>query len=213
MVFDVGANTGSYSIQIKKLFPKAKIFSFEPNPTIFKILKNNIGKENIKAFNIGFSSKKGKSKLWDFADDAKLKHTQPTSTLSSVYKDVITEYHKQKPKSYSVRLETLDDFAIKNKIKEIDFLKIDTEGSELEILEGAKNLLSKNKIRVIQFEFNEMNVFSRVFFKDFIDLLDNYKLYRLIPNGLLPIENYQPKLHEIFAFQNIIAINKLLTDK
>jgi len=167
VVFDIGANTGGYSLQIKRKFPKATIYAFEPNPKIFKILKKNVNKENIKAFNIGFSNKKGKSKLWDFADDAKLKHTQPTSTLSSIYKDVIVKYHKQKPKSYNVKLETIDDFVLKNKIKKIDFLKTDTEGSEFEILEGANNLLSKGKIKVIQFEFNEMNVFSRVFLKDF----------------------------------------------
>jgi hypothetical protein len=87
-------------------------------------------------------------------------------------------------------------------------MKIDTEGSEYEILKGARTMLSKNSIKIIQFEFNEMNVYSRVFFKDFVDLLKNYKLYRLMSHGLFPIKSYSPKLHEIFAFQNIVAINK-----
>jgi len=209
VVFDIGANTGGYSEQIRKYFPNSTIHSFEPNPDIFKVLKNSATNSNVKIYNIGLSDKIGKSKLWDFADEAKLKSTQPTSTLSSLNKEVITKYHKQKAKSYEIKLDTVDNFCKKNKIGRIDFMKIDTEGSEYEILKGAKAMLSKNKVKIIQFEFNEMNVYSRVFFKDFVDLLDNYKLYKLIPNGLFPIADYEPKLHEIFAFQNVVAINKI----
>jgi len=208
IVFDVGSNMGGYAGNIKKSFPEAKIYAFEPNPVLFRKLKRSLKDENVKIVNVGFSDKKKKAKLWDFANDARLKHTQPTSTLSSVYKDVIVKHHKQRAKSYSINLETIDEFTEKEKIDNIDLLKIDTEGSEYEILKGAKKLLSQNRIKIIQFEFNEMNVYSRVFFKDFLELLDNYMLFRLMPNGLFPVEDYQPKLHEIFAFQNIIAFNR-----
>jgi hypothetical protein len=70
-------------------------------------------------------------------------------------------------------------------------------------------LLQENRIDIIQFEFGEMNIASRVFFKDFYDLLSGqYHLYRLLPNGLLPLEPYNARRHEIFIYQNIIAINR-----
>jgi hypothetical protein len=54
-----------------------------------------------------------------------------------------------------------------------------------------------------------MNIISRVFFKDFFDVLPNYIFYRLLPGGkLLEIKEYSPLNCEIFAFQNIIAILK-----
>ena len=93
----------------------------------------------------------------------------------------------------------------RKKIKEVKFLKIDTEGNELNVLLGAKRLLKENRIETIQFEFNEMNVMSRVFFRDFLELMPDHTFYRLLPAGLLPIGKYSPLTNEIFAYQNVIA--------
>ncbi len=207
-VFDIGANDGGYSLILKKSLPSTSIYAFEPHPETFIKLQGNTRKTGIRVFNVGFGNKEGTKMLYDFAEDAELKYTQPTSTLASLNKYVIESLHGQKSKSYKVKLATIDSFCKKNKIKSIDFLKIDTEGSEYQVLKGATNLLKKNKIEIILFEFNEMNVYSRIFFKDFIDILPNYNIYRLMPDGLLSISDYQPKLHEIFAYQNIVAIEK-----
>ena len=65
-------------------------------------------------------------------------------------------------------LSTLDLFCEREAIPNIDFLKIDTEGNELDVLEGAKKLLSGGKIKIIQFEFGECDVFSQSFFERFL---------------------------------------------
>ena len=93
-------------------------------------------------------------------------------------------------------------------ISRINLLKIDTEGNELKVLAGGKKTLSANKIDIIQIEFNEMNVVSRTFMRDFVQLLSSYNMYRLLPKSFLPIKYQRPVKHEIFAFQNIIAIRK-----
>ena len=84
-------------------------------------------------------------------------------------------------------------------------LKIDTEGHELEVLKGFEPYIRQNKVDLIHFEFNEMNVASRVFFKDFWEFLPNYDFYRMLQDGLIPIKNYNPVYCEIFAYQNIVA--------
>ena len=94
---------------------------------------------------------------------------------------------------------------ISRKHRKIGLLKIDTEGHEFEVLKGAENLLKAGKIEMIHLEFNEMNVFSRVFFKDIWDYLPNYDLYRMLPDGLVHIKNYSPVFCEIFAYQNLVA--------
>ena len=54
-----------------------------------------------------------------------------------------------------------------------------------------------------------MNVVSKSYFKNFWDLLPNYKFYRLLPGGkFLEIKSYSPLNCEIFAYQNIVAILK-----
>jgi len=210
IIFDVGANTGGYADEVHSYFPKALIYSFEPHPKTFLNLKKIAKKDSVKAYNIALGSKVGKVKLWDFAEDALLKHTQPTSTLASVHRIVIEKLHKQKSECYLVTQNTIDNFVEKEKIDHIDFLKIDTEGSEYDVLVGATKLLKKNKIKIIQFEFNEMNAYSRTFFKDFMDILPDFSFYRLMPRGMLPLGEYRPSTHEIFAFQNIVAVqNKI----
>ena len=207
-IIDVGANDGGYAQQLRSYFPKAKIYAIEPHPQTFRRLILIAKKNNISAYNMGLGNYMGKSYLWDFADDAELKHTQPTSTLASGIKEVIENLHKQKSKSYEFEMNTLDNFAKREKIERIDFLKIDIEGNELAVLQGSKNLLRKNRILFIQFEFNEMNVYSRTFFKDFMDMLPDYIIYRMMPRGLYKLCPYRPSTHEIFAFQNIIAAHK-----
>lgn len=207
-ILDVGANTvvfGSNSLHAKE------IIAFEPHPKIFEKYLKNAPKKNrfgtkITAHNLAVGSENKKVKLWDFAEDSELKYTQPTSTLASLNKTVIENLHGQKAQSFMVDCVTLDMFVKEQKIKNISLLKIDVEGFELEVLRGALELLENKKIELIQFEFNQMNVFQRVFFKDFVDILNGYSLYRVSKNGLLPLQKYSPVTHEIFAFQNILAI-------
>lgn len=206
-IFDVGANDGGYSQTVRKYFPRTQIYAFEPQPESFERLKKVSRKSGLKIYKLGMGNKQGLTKIWDFADDAKLKDTQPTSTLASLYKEVIEKYHGQKVKSFNIKITTLDEFTKKNSIKTIDFIKIDTEGNEFQILLGAKNLIRTDKIRVIQFEFNEMNAYSKTFFKDFYDLLTNFRFYRLLPDGPVELGEYRPLNYEIFGFQNIVAVN------
>jgi FkbM family methyltransferase len=207
-IVDVGANTGAYAEELRQNFPKAAIYALEPHPMTFKKLSALAKKNNIKASRQGLGDHVGKGKLWDFADDAELKSTQPTSTLASTLKEVIEDLHKQKAQAYDFPLNTLDNFAKKEKIKKIDYLKIDVEGAEITVLRGAKNLLKNNSISFVQFEFNEMNAYSKTFFKDFMDILPNHLFYRIMPRGLYALGPYRPSTHEIFAFQNILAIPK-----
>lgn len=192
-VFDIGANEGGYSMLVKKYIPNCEIYAFEPNKQIYK--------NNIKSFNIGLSDSKKTVSFYNNLNN---------SAFSSIYRDVITDYHKEKPKITKIKLDSLDNIYKKLRLKtlEIDFLKIDTEGSELDVLKGASKLIKANKIKIIHFEFNEMNVYSRIFLLDFIKLLPNYKLFRLMPNDFFPLDNYSPKTHEIFAYQNIVAFRK-----
>ncbi len=209
IIVDVGSNTDAYGY---KFFTDAKIFAIEPHPLTYKKLREMfIGITRIKKCNLALSNNNGNAKLWDFAEESEIKKTQPTSQLSSLDKNVINKIHGQKAQAFLVKKMTLDSFATKYRIDKIDFLKIDTEGHELQVLQGAKKLLKDNKIDLIQFEFNEMNVLSGSFLRNFMDLLPGFKFFRLMPRGLYSLNDYKPLTHEIFGFQNILAvrINKL----
>lgn len=210
-VVDVGANVSIYGYD--RLPKQVRYIGFEPNPETFALLQKQKYPERVQLHQLAVGSVAKQVKLYDFANDAELKASQPTATLASVNRQVIEQFHQQKAKAYSVKQITLDSFLAEQKITQVDLLKIDVEGYELAVLQGAQKMITEQKIDLIQFEFNEMHVYHRVFFKDFVDLLHNYKLYRLGPNGLLPLPAYRPLTHEIFAFQNILAISHKHLDK
>jgi hypothetical protein len=108
---------------------------------------------------------------------------------------------------HEVDVTTLDAFIIEYNIEHVDLLKIDTEGFEYSVMSGCLESIKNNKIKAIHFEFNSMNIISKVFMKDFIKILPQYSFYRVLPNGLLKVEQHNILLTEIFGFQNIVAIN------
>lgn len=210
-ILDIGANTGEFSLEAREHFPSAKIIACEPHPLTVKKLRRNLRGKKVTIMNAGVSNKKGTAKLWDFADTAPLKTMQPTSTLASLHRSVIGDLHQQESQAFPVKLTTIDQIIAEQKLSSIDLLKIDAEGSELAILQGASKALSQQKIRIIQFEFNEMQPFTRSFFKDFDDALSpNFHLFRMLPHGLLKLGPYRPLTHELFGFQNIVAYSKNL---
>jgi hypothetical protein len=90
-------------------------------------------------------------------------------------------------------------------IQRIDLLKLDTEGHELSVLEGARRLLESRAIDTIQFEFGGANIDSRTFLRDIVDVLrPTHGVYRLLKDGVEPLRNDERE--EIFTYANYIAV-------
>jgi len=200
VIFDIGANKGDYSKFIRNNGVMIPIYAFEPHPTTFKKLKEStLDLNNFNPINKGLGIKKTVSKIYDYKNNEGSQH-------ASLYKDVIEKIHNSEASEINIEIINIDEFVEENNILDISLLKIDTEGNELDVLLGARKTLEKGVINIIQFEFNSMNVISRTYLIDFIKLLPNYKIYRLLPFELLPINDYNELYHELFGFQNIIAM-------
>lgn len=203
VVFDVGANVGNYALHINKSNPKASIFCFEPVPTTFKLLeKNTKNFQNIKCINIGLGDTVGKLNIYTYKDNVVSPH-------ATIYKEVISDLHNAKDDyvAYHADISTLDKFCSDNGITNIDLLKIDTEGNEYAVLKGTSELIKEKRLKVIQFEFGEMNIVAKVFLKDFYVLLGDFNIYRLDTKRLIPLFPYR-SVNEIFGYQNLVAIRK-----
>lgn len=199
--FDIGAHEGKYSRVLKEEHPNSIIYSFEPNPHAHKKFLMDVKMKGLHIFNVGMGSGKKQSVIHDYANRLGSQH-------ASIHRKVLEDIHNSNEiTEIPISIDTIDNFCSTNHIKSIDFLKIDTEGTEFEVLLGAKSLLDKGGIKIIQFEFNEMNIISRVFLKDYYDLLTEYNLYRTSPNKLIPLPVYSTQ-NEIFQYQNFIAIHK-----
>lgn len=198
-IFDVGANVGQSAIVFAKSYPKAKIYCFEPFEGAFERLISNTAGLNCLCTKIALGSTTDTLKIQ--ADN-----TNPESTANSL----IQENNKEYEGDYeSIDVITLDEFCHSNKINAIDFLKIDTEGYDLEVLKGAKNVLSKNVAKVIQVEvsLNTYNTFhvDLIEIRQFLDLY-NYKIFGVYNQTLEWKEN-----KKILRRANIIFVSDILT--
>lgn len=200
-ICDVGANVGDYIAEILQCFPNAQIFAFEPHPRSYSSMAERFATrtDRIHLHNLAVGSEAGELTLYDY-------QVNEGSGHATFYADIITKIHKGNLARNSVQVVRLDDFFDAHGIQYVDLLKIDTEGHELDVLKGASRFINEQRISIIQFEFNEMNVFSRVFLRDFYQILQNFEFYRLARDHLIALDAYQAR-NEIFQYQNILAIS------
>jgi len=198
IVLDVGANIGQYSRIARQALPDAQIYSFEPNPASFARLKARSEQLRIHAVPRGCGAAPGKMTLFDSDPDS-------GTGLATLVPDVF-EQRGVEPARIDVELTTIDDFCEEHGLDEIHLLKIDVEGFEKAVLQGATRMISGKKVRFIQFEFNEMNLLSHTTMEDMQALLPSYRLHRILYDGsLLPIHSAPEIRRNLFDYQNIVA--------
>jgi len=172
-VLDVGSNEGQTILEINKNFKNFYIHCFEPLEVCqnkLNYLKSKIGKKKIIINRIAVGNKNLKSKSF---------YMNKSSNLSSVYKIntnsklLINMKKLSRDKNYlkTINIPTrveqikLDNYISANKIKKIDLLKIDTQGSELEVLKGCISSLKKIKAICVEINFWDYYKKSSSFFE------------------------------------------------
>jgi FkbM family methyltransferase len=146
--FDVGANLGQTSSAALTTFAGATIFAFEPDQTSFAKLGENVQSSRFKAFNVALSDRSGEARFFDYG---------ALATSNSLVED--SQYAKRANHAATVttvECETLDSCCARLSISHVDVLKIDTEGHEMAVLQGASQMLVKQRVRFIYVEFNTM---------------------------------------------------------
>jgi FkbM family methyltransferase len=196
VIFDVGAHAGLFLEEaLKRTSPDSLIHAFEPASASFRQLSKAFGEQGRVRLNRAALSRISGSGVL-FYDEAEPELASLTARARF-----------RLAKSEGVRLTTLDEYCSINEITQIDLLKLDVEGHELEVLQGAGYLLARDAIRRILFEFGGCNIDTRVFFRDLYELLTStgMRVYRVMPSGkLLPITKYDESL-ERFRTTNYLA--------
>lgn len=199
LIIDVGGNSGEWTYEALTIWPNSKFLIFEPSTTASKILTNNFNSfKNVSVVTKALSDSVGTASL--FSDI-------PGSGLGSLAKREISYLGINFNFSENVEVDTLDNILETNPTS-LAILKIDVEGYELAVLRGSTRLFcSKNRPKVVQFEFGGASIDTRVFFKDFWNFFNmyEYKIYRIGKRSLFRINEYSENL-EIFKTTNFIAV-------
>lgn len=182
---DVGVNQGSFYKKINKILKIKKAILVDPIILPLKIIQNNT-----TLVEAALSNKITNKKFYHYnviAHSSFYKRNNILGSLSSIKKTKV------------IKTETLDNIFFAKKLKKIDFIKIDAQGEELNILLGAKKILKKKLITLIKVEINTIpfyknqksNFYAIIFFlQKYNYTLINISKTKYLKNHLAMIDAY-----------------------
>ena len=182
IILDIGANVGSTSIFFSINYPQSTIFSFEPVTETYEILKKNISNfNNIHSYKYAISDKDDFQRI--YIDENRLGR----SSLIKKHRNM------ENTNTEIVQLVNLNSFLRNNNIEKIDILKIDCEGSEVEILESIKTKLDKIALIYIEIHGEEKieyltkllsKTHNEIAASDYIDLRESIFINKIFKTKL-----------------------------
>lgn len=192
VVLDVGANVGEWSAAALEHLPLAHVYAFEPAPKTFQSL-SRAASDRLTVINKGLSDRDETLPFYYYAGH---------SGQSSRYAYEMRE----QAQVVNVPVTTGDAFCDEKGITHIDFLKIDTEGADLDVLRGFARALEEGRVDVIQFEYGRINIRSRALLADFYDYLTplGYSIGKIFP-WRVEFRPYSLR-HENFIGPNFLAV-------
>lgn len=186
---DIGANNGYYTIWASQIVGEnGKVFSIEPNPHAYERLIRNINLNNLKnvyPYKLALSDRNGSAELLLNSNDE-----DGSASLKSIM--------EQKPIA-KVDVKKFDDLFLN---EEINLIKMDVEGSEIEIIKGMENYLSTHKNLKIVIEWNPSYMSKQSF--DYL-----IKLFRI---RLIKYYNGRIQTEEIFSYEKLLVLTNLLLE-
>ena len=195
VIFDVGACVGDWTSALLSALPDTRrVVMFEPQPSCWATLEK-IQSERVELEKKAASDTSGTLSFWANANPF----------ISSLY-----EKAGGGPESLKISVSAiaLDDFISARRIEAVDYVKIDVEGHELSVINGARRSIERGIVKAFSFEFGQRDVASRTFFRDFWDCLTNIglRLYRLGHDGrAIHIPSYTYDLESFGGVSNYVA--------
>ena len=149
-VFDVGANVGEFALEALRHQPRLRLHCFEPLSETFRTLQATLRsvppEASVALNNFGLSDEDAAREMVVYGANA---------GSNSLY---MNPYHAERSahiERESVSLRTLDAYIAEHAVAAVDLLKIDVEGHEQWVLEGARSSLADGRIKAIMFEYND----------------------------------------------------------
>lgn len=205
-VFDVGANAGQYSKEFLR-HSKARVFAFEPMLDSYNELKKiSDTNSRLVPFNFAIGANNYIGNI--FFGSA----TDQLATLSDAVLE-IPYVGRNNSNSQKIEVRTLDSVLDELKkyyeIDKIDCIKVDTEGFEIDVLQGATMVLRQYEPKVIIMEWNWHQLFRDATIWSVHKYLPNYKVFRVLPfqRGFYKVDVRSP-VENIAYYSNLVFIRE-----
>lgn len=182
-VFDVGARTDDYLVRLNR---NCKFHLFEPMAESFaELQRKTLDDANVTIVNTALGNEHGDLQIYP---DTQSIHKRPHGSSEPM----------------EIKIQTLDDYCHNAGIETIDFMKIDVEGYELDVLRGGQQMIQE-RVRTIQFEYGGTYEEVGISLEDvFLFLGERWTMYRVLPSGLVEVPRYTERL-ENYQYANFVA--------
>ncbi|HVV36764.1 MAG TPA: FkbM family methyltransferase [Acidimicrobiales bacterium] len=195
VVFDVGANVGEWTAQALACGASA-VHAFEISPaTAAGLTKRYENDARVRVNSFGLSSAPGTITIHHYPD-------HPALTT-------ITDYpHDAQSTAIEAAVSTGDAYMAEAGVDRIDFLKLDVEGAEPQVIEGFAKAFGSGSIGAVQFEYGRVSILTKYLLRDFFEQMTAYgfSVGRIAPNAV-EFMAYDMAL-ETFADSNWVAVHR-----
>lgn len=188
-IFDIGACEGESSIRYARLFPNAAIYTFEPLPSNFELVKKNVEKYKVNSIvpvQLCLSNSIGETTFYvssgkpENANDEDWNYGNKSSSLLAPAKTKEVHSWLKFEEAITVQTTTLNNFCTERNISQIDFIHMDVQGAELMVLQGAQDFIQH--INMIWLEVEAVELYKGQPLKNDIENFMNQ-------NGFLKLED------------------------
>lgn len=203
-VFDVGANVGEWTsallVEGRRLGREISVHAFEPCSETSVTLERNLETDglfrSVQVNTVALSSDNEKRLFYSVGGNIGVNGLYP----------VVTEVPREQTVT-ELETDTLDNYCVTNGISHIDYLKVDTEGHDLEVLYGGKDLFTAGAIDIAQFEYNHRWINARHYLRDAFDYFSplGYEIGKITPKGIEFYRAWHPEL-ETFREGNYLVV-------
>lgn len=208
VVFDVGAHLGDWSAAVLKTRRPAALHLFEAAPACVERLRAREfgaeGRLTVEASAVGAGE-----------GEVSFNYYTDAPAWSGIYRREEAEkrYNKQAPQSSTVPMTTLDAYCTRHGIRHVNFIKIDVEGAELDVIHGAWELLSRGAVDHIQFEYGGTYADAGTTLRQVYSYLRRfgYEIFRIEASGPERMAGFDAALED-YEYSNYLAVNARLLD-
>jgi FkbM family methyltransferase len=203
-ILDIGAHTGQFHSWAKRVWPDVGVFMIEANPLHGSVL-DRLAMMNGDSYLIAALGDEERDVTFYTRSD------KPHTEGNSYYKEALYWDLPQLVQESTVRLQKLDNLFEDDAVFEI--IKIDTQGSELDILRGGKNLINKASVVILEVSYFEWNLgcplvdeiidyMASIGFKEFIEIGEHYWPGGDTPPEMVDMEKGKTIVQKDLAFLN-----------
>lgn len=207
VIFEIGACEGEDTIKLRRKFPAATIYAFEPLPKNIQRMKRNYKQyavDDINMYQMALSDRNGQAEFyvssghpenmpntnnWDYGNKS-------SSLLAPKEHKKIHKWVKFN-QEIKVKTQRLDSFCQDQSINRIDFIFLDVQGAELMVLEGAGNLL-KN-VRMIWMEVEAVELYSGQPLKNDVETFMKSRGFKCIKDSVESVAGDQLYINEKYT--------------